>query len=54
MGIDFDPQAIMPPVFNIVIENTPVLIVIQPAQQQRRAPLHHPSASAACGGIEVG
>ena len=42
MGIDFDPQAIMPPVFNIVIENTPVLIVIQPAQQQRRAPLHHP------------
>ena len=42
MGIDFDAQAVVTPVLDIVIENSPVLIVVEPAQQQRRTPFHHP------------
>ena len=42
VGIDFDAQAIVTPVLDIVIQDTPVLIVIQTAQQQCRTPFHHP------------
>ena len=42
MGIDFNTQAVVAPVLNIVIENSPVLIVVEAAQEQRRPPFHHP------------
>jgi hypothetical protein len=54
MGIDFDPQAVVPPVLDIVIENTPVLIVIQRRSSSAGRPSITPNASAACGGMEVG
>jgi hypothetical protein len=42
------------PVLDIVIENSPVLIVVEAAQEQRRAPFHHPQGFRGLGGIEVG
>ena len=49
VGIDFDAQAIVTPVLDIVIENSPVLIVVEAAQEQRRTPFHHPQGVGGLG-----
>lgn len=41
VGINLDAQAIVAPVLNIIIEDPPVLIVVESTQQQGRTPFHY-------------